>query len=115
MAVAEQAMNRTPTAIAFPLYGFIVSRLSSLRADSRNSAFAFASSPGLCALPTADCCCITLLPASVLPQRNHATLGSPISPTQGSSKPALQVSATRLVTERTNGLWRDSRDDANPR
>ena len=27
MAAAEQRMNRTPTAIAFPLYDFIVSRL----------------------------------------------------------------------------------------
>src|SRR5450759_5668107 len=64
MLAAEQAINRTPTAIAFPLYGFIVSRLSSLRADSRNCAFAFASGPGLCAIPTADCCCITVLLAS---------------------------------------------------
>src|SRR5579872_477067 len=64
MAVAEHAMNRIPTAIAFPRYGLIVSCLSALRADSRNCVFAFASGTGLGAISTADCCCITVLPAS---------------------------------------------------
>src|SRR5665811_1818275 len=34
MAAAEQRMNRTPTAIAFPLYDFIVSRLHCLNTVS---------------------------------------------------------------------------------
>src|SRR5665648_389540 len=35
MDAAEQRMNRTPTAIAFPLYDFIVSRLRCLNTGTR--------------------------------------------------------------------------------